>query len=241
MEFINMPIPVERFTDVCAVLAGVKIFNLTTREASSPAAAPVDPAAEFAAPEFAKVPVDGAPEESGELDAAGWPWSPDMHASTRGKTKEGLWRMKIGVSRPDPKPGFPKETADEEKSAGDISTQEDGAVSTSEASVMPGPADPAIDADEEDEFAAFKAAADKANAVEASAAENVPARKWTDADLGMLCNQAATKLNDPAPIKAIIAKFVPDDAVPHSRNIPAERREEFAQAIEAKAGIEFAG
>ena len=41
------------------------------------------------------------------LDAHGWPWSADLHASTQTITKEGLWRMKVGVKRPDPKPGFP--------------------------------------------------------------------------------------------------------------------------------------
>lgn len=44
---------------------------------------------------------------SEQVDAHGWPWSADLHASTRNLTKEGLWRMKVGVSRPDPKPGFP--------------------------------------------------------------------------------------------------------------------------------------
>lgn len=58
------------------------------------------------------VPVD-VPESvadtptSEQVDAHGWPWSADLHASTRNMTKEGLWRMKVGVSRPDPKPGFP--------------------------------------------------------------------------------------------------------------------------------------
>lgn len=47
--------------------------------------------------------------ESGnvELDTAGWPWTADLHASSKSKTKDGLWRMKVGVSRPDPKPGYP--------------------------------------------------------------------------------------------------------------------------------------
>lgn len=42
-----------------------------------------------------------------QVDAHGWPWSADLHAVTRNLTKEGLWRMKVGVTRPDPKPGFP--------------------------------------------------------------------------------------------------------------------------------------
>lgn len=42
-----------------------------------------------------------------EVDAHGWPWSAELHASSKSKTKNGLWRMKVGVSRPDPKPGRP--------------------------------------------------------------------------------------------------------------------------------------
>jgi len=40
---------------------------------------------------------------SADLDAAGWPFDPSLHAATRTKTKDGLWRMKVGVSRPAPK------------------------------------------------------------------------------------------------------------------------------------------
>ena len=39
-----------------------------------------------------------------DVDAQGWPWSAELHASTKAKTKDGLWRMKVGVSRPAPKP-----------------------------------------------------------------------------------------------------------------------------------------
>lgn len=60
-------------------------------------------------------------------------------------------------------------------------------------------------------------------------------------ELGALCNQAAVKLGDPAPVKEIIAKFVPEGQVAHSRNIPAEQREAFAKEVETKAGIQFAG
>jgi hypothetical protein len=42
-----------------------------------------------------------------ELDAYGHPYDPEMHAQTQSKTKEGLWRMKVGVSRPAPAPGYP--------------------------------------------------------------------------------------------------------------------------------------
>jgi len=169
--------------------------------------------------------------DDGTVDAHGWAWSESLHASTKGMTKDGLWRMKVGVTRPDPKPGFPK-TAE---------TGSTGTANTGEASSAPASA-PAGDAgQDDDEFAAFRAAAAKSDAEDAAAKASVPARKWTDADLGALCNQAATKLGDPAPVKEIIAKFVPEGEVSHSRNIPDDKRAEFAAAVEAKAGIEFAG
>lgn len=46
--------------------------------------------------------------EAPQIDAHGHPWSADLHASTKTLTKEGLWYMKVGVSRPAPLPGFPK-------------------------------------------------------------------------------------------------------------------------------------
>lgn len=54
-------------------------------------------------------PTAAAPVSKGkaELDAHGHPWSPDLHAATKNKTKDGLWRMKVGVARPDPAPGYP--------------------------------------------------------------------------------------------------------------------------------------
>jgi hypothetical protein len=42
-----------------------------------------------------------------ELDADGHPFDPALHAATKSKTKNGLWRMKVGVARPAPKPGYP--------------------------------------------------------------------------------------------------------------------------------------
>lgn len=44
------------------------------------------------------------------IDADGWPLDPTMHTGTL--TKAGLWRMKVGASRPAPKPGFPKPALD---------------------------------------------------------------------------------------------------------------------------------
>jgi hypothetical protein len=49
---------------------------------------------------------------SNTLDAAGWPFDSALHAATQTKTKDGLWRMKVGVSRPEPKAGFPKPALD---------------------------------------------------------------------------------------------------------------------------------
>jgi len=249
-DFIHMPIPASMFTAVCAVLAGVSPNALTssartpavgvgtadarlvTKSSSAQLGTPVESPASVENGSTATT--DASPSDDGEIDADGWPWSADMHASTKGKTKDGLWRMKVGVTRPDPKPGFPV-------SDGVTSTTSDGAASAAPDTVTTGDAGPVTDTADDDEFAAFRAAADKASDTDTAAAASVPARKWTDSDLGSLCNQAATKLGDPAPIKAIIADFMPEGVVAHSRNIPDERREEFAQAVEAKAGIAFAG
>ena len=51
---------------------------------------------------------DAATDVSNTIDAHGWPWDRNLHAATKSMTTAGLWRMKVGVSRPDPKPGFPK-------------------------------------------------------------------------------------------------------------------------------------
>lgn len=49
-----------------------------------------------------------AATDDADLDVAGWPFDPALHAATKTKTSAGLWRMKVGASRPEPKPGFPK-------------------------------------------------------------------------------------------------------------------------------------
>lgn len=51
-------------------------------------------------------------DQSNTLDAAGWPFDATLHAATQTKTQNGLWRMKVGVSRPVPKEGFPKPVLD---------------------------------------------------------------------------------------------------------------------------------
>lgn len=235
-DFIHMPIPASMFTAVCALLGGVSVIPAVAAPKSDAAKPATAPASELsdnsAATEQAgngSTATTGASLYDGAVDAAGWPWDAAMHASTRTMTKEGLWRMKVGVSRPDAKPGFPKET-------GGTGTKE----SSPEALAGATAAIPAAGEDE-DEFAAFRAAADKAGATDTAAVASIPARKWTDADLGALCNQAAVKLGDPAPVKAIIAEFAPAGEVPHSRLIPDDKRDAFARAVEAKAGITFAG
>lgn len=43
-----------------------------------------------------------------EVDAHGHPYDANLHAATRSKTKEGLWRLKVGGKRPAPLAGYPK-------------------------------------------------------------------------------------------------------------------------------------
>ena len=160
------------------------------------------------------------PEGDVAVDADGAPFDPTVHTGT--KTKAGLWRRKKGAG---------EATGTEQETASTSATSETATAAAGGPSAT----------DDEDEFAAFREAAEKSDAADASAKASVPARKWTDADLGSLCNQAAQKLGAPAPIKELIAKFTPEGEVAHSRNIPEAVREEFAQAVEAKAGIEFAG
>lgn len=226
-QFIMLPIPLAAYTAVCALLGGVSVSAVA---ASAPKAsgdakpdtvgpsALSDNGAAGAPSVISTTATTAASPSDGEVDAGGHPWSEDLHASTKTKTKEGLWRMKVGVSRPDPLPGFPKDT---------------GTASTgTEASA--GSSAPAVE--EDDEFAAFRDAMGSDKAAPAATA-----RKYTDADLGALSNQAAVKLGDPAPVKALIADYVPEGTVPHSRNIPDDKRADFVAAVEAKADITFAG
>lgn len=182
----------------------------------------------------------GVVVSSPQIDADGHPFDPALHTGTI--TKAGLWRMKAGISRPAPMPGFPKtETLSETSTLSPAISVADGATAQAGSTLTEVPASAVASPDEDDEFAAFRAASEKVDAAEAAAAANVPARVWTDADLAALCNQAAVKLNDPTPIKALIAEYVPAGEVAHSRNVPADKRAAFVAAVEAKAGIEFAG
>lgn len=42
-----------------------------------------------------------------DIDSDGHPFDPALHAATKSKTKDGKWRMKVGVKRPAPAPGYP--------------------------------------------------------------------------------------------------------------------------------------
>lgn len=227
-DFIMFPVPIHMFAAVCGVLAGTATASSVAMSAASEVKATAAPTAA----DTGSAPIEQAAGsetvagDPNEIDTGGHPWSEALHAGTKGKTKDGYWRMKVGVSRPADLPGFPK--ADAASTAANPSS-ENGAASAQSI--------PAATADDDDEFAAFASAA----ANQAGSAAAVPARTWTDADLGALCNQAATKLGDPAPIKALIAEYMPADTLPHSRNVPADKRAAFAAAIEAKAGITYAG
>jgi len=70
--------------------------------ASTSTASPTPPAAPVA-------PV--APVSNPDIDRDGHPWSADLHASSKSRTKDDLWRMKVGVSRPAPLEGYPKPAA----------------------------------------------------------------------------------------------------------------------------------
>lgn len=65
---------------------------------------PFNPGEAKAAPKPTAAPV-AAPkdDDTAETDADGWPWSAELHAASKSKTTAGLWRMKVGLTRPDPK------------------------------------------------------------------------------------------------------------------------------------------
>jgi hypothetical protein len=97
---------------------------------------------------------------------------------------------------------------------------------------IPAPAAPAAPA-EDDEFAQFATAA--------AAPVVAAARKWSDADLSKLCNQCAVKDGNPERVKPVLAKYVPEGEVQHSRNIPEANHEEFASELEAVFELQYAG
>jgi len=150
-------------------------------------------------------------------DSAGVAFDETVHTGTM--NKDGTWRRKKGAPVVEAGNG----------ATGTASSGTEPAQAASAPTADAGPAD------EDDEFAAFAAAAAEPAAVA------VPARVWTDADLGKLCNQAAVKLGSPDKVRELIAKYVPEGETAHSRNIPTDDREAFAAAVEEAAGITFAG
>lgn len=162
-----------------------------------------------------------SPSDGSEVDAAGVPWDANRHAATRSKTKAGLWRMKVGVNRPE--------------SEGETSANYRNPEGAPAGSPPPPPPASAPAAAEDDEFAAFR------NAATGNPPPPPPsgARTWTDADLSKLCNQAAHASGSPDKVKEIMTKYVGSE-VAHSRNIPADQRENFAQEIELAFGIQYA-
>jgi hypothetical protein len=72
-------------------------------------AAPVTAKSNATAAETGGKPVDQG-DQSNTVDAHGHAWDAKLHAKTQSMTKDGLWRMRVGVSRPAPKEGFPKPT-----------------------------------------------------------------------------------------------------------------------------------
>lgn len=64
-------------------------------------------AAGATAPDAGKTETGKPDADKIELDADGHPWSAELHAASKSKTKAGLWRMAVGKSRPAPMPGYP--------------------------------------------------------------------------------------------------------------------------------------
>ena len=178
------------------------------------------------------------------LDSAGEAWDEAIHSPNRTTTKDGRWRLKKGAVRPEngEAAGSKSASSDTASDGGESGASTDGTITssttTATTSTAPNAASPS---DEEDEFAAFANAMKTEEPVVEAEPVEVPARTWTDADLSKLCNMAAQKLGGGDPVKKIIATYTPEGEVPHSRNVPLESREDFAQAIEATAGIEYAG
>lgn len=56
-----------------------------------------------AAPSTNETPTPVTPDtETVQLDADGHAWDAEIHAASKSMTKAGLWRMKVGASRPAP-------------------------------------------------------------------------------------------------------------------------------------------
>lgn len=94
------------FDSEAEVPAGWSETNPRPDPHAEPAPPPPPPAAAKAPaapppPPTPPAPPATAPSDGAEVDAAGVAFDPARHAATKTKTKAGLWRMKVGVSRPD--------------------------------------------------------------------------------------------------------------------------------------------
>jgi len=230
---ISLTLKPSQITGVYALLGGTAIAAATVVEAKRSTAPLVAVEPERVDEPETQVVEEApivSPSDSIEIDADGHPWSALLHASTKAQTGAGLWRMKPGASRPAPLPGFPMPEGTGMSKSGTASKATEAVAEQTVIQAI----------EEDDEFAAFTAAAKGADAVDEAAAAKVSARSWSDADLSKLANQAATKLGDPVPVRELVTQFVPAGEPVHSRNIPADQREAFAIALEKKAGIEYA-
>nr|GAT42306.1 predicted protein [Mycena chlorophos] len=218
---VMLAVPASRLGEVFALLGSVSGVALaaaaSTGNATTGATAAPSPAAAAATGSVAQDDTSMG-DNTGKVDAAGTVFDPARHTGTT--VKSGLWRMKAGIARPE---------HESEKSPNYVDPNAQASTAPAAASNV------APAADDDDEFAAFTAANN------ASSAATKTARTWTDADLSKLTNQAAQKLGAPDKVRETIGQFVPVGETPHSRNIPADQREAFAQAIEKVAGIEYAG
>lgn len=215
MNFVMMPVPEAMFTAVCALLgSGVSIPAPAKAETPS-ASEEVDHVGYYETVEEAPE-TPAASNDDAKVDSSGVPFDPELHTGTL--KKDGTWRMKKGVS-----------------SEATGMSSESGTSSGTATSPTVTEADPAPSDTTDDEFAAFMSEPEPVAAA--------PARKWTDADLGKLCNQTAAKIGGARvpEIKATIAKYLPEGTDGHSRNIPAEKREAFAKDMEATFGVEYEG
>ena len=189
------------------------------------ASAPVldfSPEPKTAAPLHTPIPTPGV-ANAGPVDADGWHWTAELHSASKTLLKDGRWRMKNGVERPAPKTTQVEETEEVEEVEDATKVPQDSFSEAVKETMADEPAD---------EFAAFAATQAEPEAVE---------RTWTDADMSKLANQAAQALGAPDKVKDLIAQYCPEGALPRSTNIQGGQREAFAQALEALAGIKYAG
>lgn len=252
MTKINLTIEadnVQEYMDILTDLAhrhlisGIKAAIAEPAPKANPTPAPVaEVPAEKQEEKMLPLPAIRDEPDTDELDAHGHPWSADLHASTKGKTQDGLWRMGRGQTRPDPMPGYPKdfvaavreavEAADEQEDAGPVTTPENTpeVPVTAEAEIVE-------EGGVDDEFAQF-ASTDTPE----EAATEVPAREWSDADVSNAANWAVNSLGGkPEGVVALRDKYIPAGMVPKTMNIPVDAREAFVTDLEKLVGAGYPG